>query len=120
MASVEDEIEGALEATVRLAVCDFALELLVELGLAVGTVLGYLRHANVAIEGWGGGKDSYLRANNSDVKRALDLANAALPRTLSRRRPGVRISAMRRGATPERHMPPHSFGDPQGLYNLGD
>ena len=68
----------------KWALADFALDLLVEYGLAVGTVVGYLRRASQAVAEWGGRRDLHWRANNAPLKRVLDLAKGREDRTSER------------------------------------
>ena len=83
MSGVEEYARKAGAGVLTMIVSDFALSLLVDYGLAVGTTVGYLREVGRAIEAWGGPSNLHIRANNSHLKKVLDLANkspAANPR----------------------------------------
>ena len=71
LSCVEAAVRRARAERVKWALADFALDLLVEYGLAVGTVVGYLRRASQAVAEWGGRRDLHWRANNAPLKRVL-------------------------------------------------
>lgn len=80
---MESRIKTTSKELLGVAISDFALTLLVEFGLAVGTTVGYIRTAAQALETWGGPRELHLRANNRPLKKVLDAANkspAANPR----------------------------------------
>jgi hypothetical protein len=72
---VEEYVKGAGPGQLTEIISDFALALLVDYGLAVGTTVGYLRLVGRAVEAWGGPANLHLRANNRHLKKVLDMAN---------------------------------------------
>ena len=105
---------------VQLVVADFALALLVEFGLAVGTVVGYMRTIASVVEEWGGHRQIHWRANNPPLKRVLDLANKSPAANPSKAAPwNVDLSAAARQYATTGHAATH-FQDAESLCDAVD
>jgi hypothetical protein len=119
-----EEVEARIKTTevepLRLALSDFALTLLVEYGLAVGTTVGYLRTAAQALEIWGGPRDLHIRAKNRYLKKVLDAANKSPAANPKQAAPwSADLSDAARDYAHTAHAQAN-FDDPNGFADLVD